>query len=315
MKNRFYLVVIFAFLACSQQEDIGQTVPLEIELRKTLAEIERVPAYLDVEEIANDNETNYIFSFELQDEAKAEILVPGMDSLICKLLTEELMYGMGISDNCALEGYYYRYLYPYPSPIKMDRMHVAISGKVKERHPNDLFTGSPLVLERIEKIESCPVAISDKSGSFSLENRFWNLVGFTDQNGKIISSPTCENPEIGITFYDRLLTGSPIEDPDAKTFRIESAAWIRPSQLFLVYGIESENRLSITRAVDPSWMPPRPATAPSDNFVSLTKDTYNKFDSLRQIFKFTEPVDFMISGNKLELHNPSNGIRALFVTD
>lgn len=314
MRNLIFLLLFFGFFGCSPQDDPAQNIPLEIGLRKTVEEIAGVPAFLDVETITNGTETSYLFFFELQDNAQKRRLVPDKDTLICSLLNEQLMYGMTIIEGCADVGYFFRYL-RYGEAPGNHRMHVTISGKAKERRPGDPFTGSPFVLERIEKIESCPVAITDKSGSFSLENRFWKLVGFIDQNGNIISSPTCENPEIGITFYDKLLTGSPIEDPEAKSFKIESAVWIRSYQLFLVYGKESDNKLRITRAVDPAWMPPRPATAQTNNIDQLTKGIYNKFDSLSQIFLFNQTVDFEINGNKIELRNPTNGIGALLITN
>lgn len=314
MKNHFFRIALLFFVGCSQPDDPVEKIPLEINLRETVAEIENLAAYLDVQTVTKGSETIYIFSFEIQGEGPSEQMVPETDNLICSFLNEQMMYGMSWPEDCAQPGYYNRYLHA-GSKSGNFRMHVAISGKVKERHPMDPFSGSPIVLENINKIESCPVEIIDKPGAYTLENRFWTFVGFMDQNGIVISSPTCENPEIGITFHDKLLSGTPIQDPDARTFTIESAAYIRPNQLFLVYRIDSENKLAISMAVDPSWMPPRPATAQTDNFAYLTKGIYNKFDSLRQIFKAMESVDFVISGNKLELHNSSNDIRALFVTN
>jgi hypothetical protein len=313
MKHLIFFCLIVVFVSCSQPDDF-EKIPLEITQRETVADLDAKPAYLDVQVITKDTQATYVFSFEIQGEGSFRQVVPDKNGLICEFLNEQLMYGVSLSEDCAFQDYYSRYLLN-GSKSGNFRLHVTVSGKVKKQHPDDLFEGFPMILDKIEKIESCPLTISNKPGEYPLENRFWKLVGFMDQNGKIISSPTCENPGIGIVFHDKLLIGTPLQDPNARSFTIESAVYSRPNQLFLVYGKTSENKLSITMAADPYWMPPRPATAQTNNFGNLTKGIYHKYDSLKQIFKFQEPVDFVISGNKLELHNSANGIRATFVTD
>ncbi|GMQ32663.1 hypothetical protein Ataiwa_09350 [Algoriphagus taiwanensis] len=290
------------------------TIPSEIELRNTVEEFQEVLAFLDVEVVEKDEEILYFFSFELQDDPQAERLVPGKDGLICSFLDQQLKFGMPTPEDCEWQGYYSRYLRSGTAPSNF-RLHVIISGEVKEKSPEDIFTGLPIVLNRIEKIESCPVEFEENSTPTTFENNFWKLVGFTDDSGSIISSPTCEDPEVGVIFNDQLLLGTPIEDPEARSFSIQSAVWMRPGPLVLVYRISGENTLSITRAVDPSYMPPRPATAITDNFPNVTNAIFNKYDSLSSIFRFEGPVEFVLSGNTLRLKNTSNGISTLLVKD
>ena len=298
-------------VGCSPQEEIPISIPLEIENRKTVKELQDVPAFLDVEEIVTADKTLYFFSLELQNSSQTERLVPGKDNLICGFLNQELMYGMPILENCVLEGYLARYLRSNFWPSN-DRLQVTISGEVKEKHPDDKFTGLPFSLNSIQKMKSCPVELRVNQETIPLENHFWRLIGFVDNNGTILSSPACENPQIGIVFHDRLLVGFPIEDPKARSFSINSAVWIRPDQIFLVYTKSSENSLFVTRAVDPSYTPPRPATLWTNNFSNLTKDIFNKYDSLNKIFRYDEEVSFLLNGNTLRLSNPANGINALF---
>lgn len=311
MSKFLFYSLIFCVVGCSPQEEIPISIPLEIGNRKTVKELQDVPAFLDVEEVVTADKTIYFFSFELQNSGQTERLIPGKDNLICGFLNEELMYGMPILEDCELEGYLSRYLRSNFWPSN-DRLHVTISGEVKERHPDDIFTGLPFSLSGIQKIKSCPVDLQVNQETIPLENHFWRLIGFVDNNGAIISSPTCENPQIGIVFHDRLLLGFPIEDPEARSFSIKSAVWIRPDQIFLVYTKSSENSLFLTRAIDPAWIPPRPATAPRDNFSNLTKDIFNKYDSLSRIFRFNEEISFWLNGNTLRLSNQANGINALF---
>ncbi|GMQ24086.1 hypothetical protein Aoki45_07680 [Algoriphagus sp. oki45] len=312
MKKWIFILITLTFLGCFSEEEPKPTIPLEIEQRNTVAQFEGLAAYLDVEVMEKEGEFLYFFSFEPQKNPNDERLVPGKDELICSFLNEQLKFGMDIPNDCEWKGYYSRYLRSGTVPSNF-RLHVILSGEEKERHPDDLFFGKRIQLNSIQKIESCPIDFEEISTPIPLESKFWRLVGFTDTSGNIISSPTCEDPEIGVVFHDQLLLGSPIEDPDAKSFTIERAVWSRPGPLVLVYRISGENTLSITRAVDPSYTPPRPATAVTDNFPNLTNAIFNKYDSLSSIFRFNESVEFSLSGNTLRLKNSSNEIGALLV--
>lgn len=316
MRGLVAFSIILGLIACSspQENDPTPTVPLKIELRKTLEEIQDIPAFLDVEILEKEGEELIVFSFEIQGNTEEERLVPASDLLICSLLSEQLKYGMEIPEDCASGGYYYRYLSRRPTSPTY-RLNVTISGQVKERSEEDLFTGLPIVLDEINKIESCPVEISENPNPISLENQFWKLVGFTDESKTIISYPTCENPNVGIIFHDRVIGGSPIDDSLARSFTIQTEVWIRPGSLFSVYNYSSDSTLLITRAVSASYMPPRPATSPTDNFFSLTEDMIEVYIGLNNLFGYSEPVKFILKGNQLWLSNPANDIHAQFIFD
>lgn len=316
MRGLVAFSIILGLIACSspQENDPTPTVPLKIELRKTLEEIQDIPAFLDVEKLDQEGEEIIVFSFEIQGNTQTQRLVPASDLLICSLLSEQLKYGMEITEDCALSGYYYRYLSRRPTSPTY-RLHVTISGQVKERSEEDLFTGLPIVLDEIKKIESCPVEISANPNPIALENQFWRLVGFTDQNRNIISYPTCENPTVGIIFHDRILNGSAIDDSLARSFTIQTEVWSRPGPLFSVYNYSSDSTLVITRALNPSYMPPRPATSPSNNFPYLTNAMVEVYFGLNKLFVYLEPVEFTLEGNQLWLSNPAGDIHAQFIFD
>lgn len=311
MKKLFLLAIILSNLGCMSKDDF----PIrQIEDRKTLTELTDVPAFLDVEKIEGDSSTVYLFSLHLMNTNPVEILSPSSNDLICDFLNEQMKNGINNEFDCAYWGYFFLYLRSNLDAGNY-RLHVRISGLVKERNSEDQFTGKPIVLKGINKISSCTVEIPEKPGSFKLENNFWRLIGFTDEGENIISTPTCENPEIGIIFHDEILNGLPIDEPDAKSFTIKTRAERFSEQMFKVYSIDSNGKIFISRAINPSWMPPRPSTAPSNNYAQLTKDIYNKYDSLNQILWPNDRIDFKISNNKLVLFNPSNNIGALLMVE
>ncbi|MFD2202377.1 hypothetical protein [Shivajiella indica] len=308
------LCVIFLFLlnfSCDEKEVPKDIEPIAIEDRMTLAELSEVRAFLDVEQIGEDFETGFVFMLELTDDPEPKFLHVSNDELICGFLNDQMVYGTTFSSNCARADYFERYLYG-GSKGGNYRMHVTISGKIKEKFDYDLFSGKPFVLENIFKIPSCPIVFEEKEMSPNLENNFWQLHGFIDENGEILSYPTCEDPRIGIYFYDTLLLGTPIEFPEAKTFEVQTAANTRPYQLFSVYSIEGEGRIRISLAVNSGWMPPRPPTIPTDNFYRLTMEIKNKYDSLNLILRAPNEIEYAIDGNVLELYNPGTGVRGRF---
>lgn len=314
MRDLFAFLIFIGIVACTSQEDGAPTIPLEIALRKTTEEIQDIQAFLDVEVLKKEGNELVVFSFEIQGNVQEKRLVPANDLLICSFLNEQLMYGMGISEDCASSGYYYRYLKTKPNST-FHRLHVTISGQVKERHPSDLFTGMPILLNGIKKIQKCPIQLFEKPESIPFENQFWKLVGFTDKNKNLISFPTCEDPNVGIIFHDKILEGTPIDDPLAKSFTIQSAVWTRPDQFFAVYNYSEKNTLIITRGLNGSYMPPRPATSPTNNYASLTKDIVNTHLSINKLFVYLQPVEFTLEGNKLWLSNPASDIHAQFIFD
>jgi Ni,Fe-hydrogenase III large subunit len=59
-------------------------------------------------------------------------------------------------------------------------------------------------------------------------------------------------------------------------------------------------------------MPPRPATAQTDNYSRLTVDIKNKYDSLNLILRVSDGIEYAINQNTLLLYNPETKIRARF---
>jgi hypothetical protein len=311
MKRLFIFSFIFLIFSCDDNGIPSDELPKAIEDRETLAEIIDLKAYLDVEQLGESLDSGYVFMLELMESQDPQFLHVSNDQLVCIFLNEQMMYGSTAVTNCAGLGYFYRYLY---NGFKGGnyRMHVTISGKIKEKFSSDIFTGEPFLLENIIKISSCPISFETKAINPSLDNNFWRLQGFINENGELYSYPTCEDPEIGIFFYDNLVIGTPLEEPEAKTFDIRTAVETRLPQLFNVYFIEEDGKIKISMAVNPSWMPPRPATSPTDNFPRLTVDIKNKYDSLNLLLKAHDEIDYAITHNILELFNPETQIRARF---
>jgi hypothetical protein len=311
MKRLYVFCFFLLILSCEEKDDPADTEPIDIEDRITLTELNEVGAYLDVEKIGEDYETGFVLMLELMDSSGPKFLHVNDDQLLCGFLNDQMVYGSSLTSNCAGLGYFERYLYG-GSKGRNYRMHVTVSGKIKEKFGYDNFTGEPFVLENINKIPSCPIGFEGKNISPSLENNFWILQGFIDENGEILSYPTCEDPQIGIFFYDSLLLGTPIEFPEAKTFEIRTAVSFRLSQLFYVYSIEGEGKIRISLAVNPGWMPPKPPTIPTDNFYRLTVDIKNKYDSLNLILRAPDEIEYAIDRNVLELYNHDTGVRGRF---
>lgn len=312
--NRFLLSCLISLIfSCNEQDLPADEIPSDIEFeeRETLAEIHDVRALMDVEKIGESLDSGYVFMLELVDSSSPLFLHIKDDELICDFINREIMYGSNQTTSCAGWGYYYRYL---RSGIKNGnyRMHVKIGGKIKEKFAADAFSGEPFILETITKIESCPVSFETNDINPKLENNFWQLEAFLDENRNILSYPTCEDPEIGIYFYDSLIQGNPIDIPEAKTFEILSEVWTVLSQIFKVYSIEEEGKIKISRALNPGYIPPRPATAQTNNFSNLTVDIKNKYDSLHLILRIGDDIEYSLNKNVLELHNPETQIRARF---
>jgi hypothetical protein len=313
MKRILVSFLIFLIFSCNEQENPSNelTSDLEIEDRETQAEINNARAFLDVEKIGESLDSGYVFMLELMDTPSPIFLHINNDEMICNFLNGQLMYGSTLTANCAGWGYFYRYL---NGGIKDGnyRMHVNIKGQIKEKFVSDAFSGEPFILENITKIGSCPISIETNEINLSLENNFWQLQAFLDENGEILSYPTCEDPEIGIYFYDSLVQGFPLDVPEAKTFEIHTEVWTRVSQLFNVYSIEEEGKIKISRALNPDYRPPRPATAQTNNFSSLTVDIKNKYDSLHLILRFDHVIDYSLNQNILELYNPETKVKGRF---
>ena len=301
---------LFLLASCGEKDITPQFEPIEIGDRETLLEIDGEMAFLDVEKIEVDSETKYAFLLELKDNQGPKFLHVSNDQLLCGFLDEQMMFGSSLTSDCAERGYFYRYLL---GGFKKGnyRLHVKVSGKLKEKFEYDLFSGEPFVLENITKIPTCPVTFEVKDVSPSLRNNFWQFQGFIDEQGDVVSYPTCEDPEIGIFFYDSLLLGVPLTVPEAKSFEIRTEVSIRPPQLFHVYSFDNR-KIKISMALNPGWMPPRPATAQTDNYSRLTVDIKNKYDSLNLILRVSDGIEFAINQNTLLLYNPETKIRARF---
>jgi hypothetical protein len=313
MKRMLLCSLFFLTFSCGEKEIPSDKMPLDIAIedRETFAEINDLRAYLDVEQLGENLDSGYVFMLELMDSPSPQFLHVGNDQLVCAFLNEQMMFGSTRVTNCAGWGYFYRYLRKGFKGGNY-RMHVTISGEIKEKFAGDIFTGEPFLLESITKIPSCPISFEPKDINPSLENNFWRLQGFINENGEIYSYPTCEDPEIGVFFYDSLVSGTPIEDSEAKTFDIRTEVSTTPPQLFAVYSVVNFERIRISLAVNPGWMPPRPATSVTDNFSRLTVDIKNKYDSLNRILRVSNEIEFAITQNILELYNPETQIRARF---
>jgi hypothetical protein len=301
-------VLLFLIFSC---EDKETPLWLEIEDRETITEINNVSAFIDVEQFGESLDSGYVFRLELMDSSTPQFLYVGDDRVICSFLNEQMAFGSTRTVNCAGLVYYYRYL---SNGFKKGnyRMHVNISGQIKKRHAKDFFTGEPFIPKSITKIPSCPISFEAKNINLSLENNFWKLQAFLDENGEILSYPTCEDPEIGIYFYDSLVQGFPLDVPEARTFDILTAVKTRLPQIFNVYSTEEEGKIKISSALNSSWMPPRPATAQTTNFSSLTVDIKNKYDSLNLILRSNDIIEYSLNQNILELYNSETKVRAKF---
>ena len=310
MKRFFLYSIIFLIYSCDEKEIPIEIESIEIKDRETLSEINEVMAFLDVERIGKDFETSFAFMLEFQDSQGPKYLHVSDEQLICSFLNEQMMYGSLLTSNCAGLGYFYRYLYS-GSKSGNYRIHVNIGGKIKEKFSYDLFAGEPFVLENITKIPSCPVTFETRDVSPSLENNFWQLQGFLDEKGDIQSFPTCEDPIIGVFFHGSLIFGDPIDIPGAKSFEIRTEVSILPSLLLSVYSLE-EGKIKISRALNPGWMPPKPPTVSTNNFLNLTVDIKNKYDSLDLILRIPNEIEYSITQNMLLLYNPVTQIRARF---
>ncbi|WP_373523177.1 hypothetical protein [Aquiflexum sp.] len=308
MKRLFSYFLFFLIFSC---EDKETPLWVEIEDRETIAEINNVRAFIDVEQIGESLDSGFVFRLELMDSPTLQFLHVGDDRMICSFLNEQMMFGSTRTVNCAGIAYYNRYL---GNGFKTGnyRMHVNISGQIKKRNAKDIFTGEPFVLESITKIPTCPISFDIKNINSTLENNFWQLQAFLNENGEILSYPTCEDPEIGVFFYDSLVQGFPIDVPEAKTFEILTEVWTRIPQLFNVYSFDGEGKIKISAAFNPSWMPPRPATAQTTNFSNLTVDIKNKYDSLNLILRSSAVIEYSLNQNVLELNNPETKVRARF---
>lgn len=299
--KRVGIFFILVFLSsCIFDED-------QIEKRKTLVEINDLRAFLDVEEVGKSLESGYVFKLKpIDNSVPYHVLHVGDDGLICRFLNEQLKYGSSLTENCAGVGYYYRYL---NNGIKSGhyRMQVNISGLIKKKLGSDDFTGEPFLLESITKVPSCPISFEIREGEFSLDNKFWQLQAFLDENGDILSFPTCEDPAIGIYFYDSMnLSGA--SSTELKSLEIITEVWIR--QNFIpVYSTEN-GKIKISSFY--FQIRPLPSTYPTNNISTVTLDIYNKYDSLNLLLKVNQSTEYSLNQNVLELSNPETKVKARF---
>ncbi len=311
MKRLLSCLLLFLTFSCGEQEIPFEEIFIEIADRETLTEVNNIRAYLDVEQIGGSLDSGFVFKLELMDSQSPQFLHVSNEQLVCAFLNEQMMYGSTAANNCAGWAYFYRYLYQ-GSRDGNYRLHVTISGEIKKKFNNDIFKGEPFILENIDKIPSCPITFETKDINTSLENNFWRLQGFLNERGDIQSYPTCEDPEIGIFFYDSLVRGFPIDVPESKTFEVRTEVKILSPQFEAVYSKEDREKIRISLAIHPGWMPPRPSTTQTNNFSRLTVDIKNKYDSLNLILRVDHVIEYSLEKNILELYNPETQVRARF---
>jgi len=300
MKRVGIFFILIFLSSCIIDED-------PIEKRKTLAEINDLRAFLDVEQVGKNFESGYVFKLKpIDNSVPYHVFHVGDDGLICRFLNEQLKYGSSQTENCAGLVYYYGYL---NNGIKSGnyRMQVNISGLIKKKIVSDHFTGEPFLLESITKVPSCPISFEIREGELSLENKFWQLQAFLDENGDILSYPTFEDTAIGIYFYDSLnLFGA--SGTELKSLEIITEVWIR--QNFIpVYSTENGKIIISPLAIQ---IRPLPSTYPTDNISTVTLDIYNKYDSLNLLLKVNQSTEYSLNQNVLELYNPETKVKARF---